>query len=51
MRQRSQDRVEDRIKLFADVLSQEPKHEIAVFLQQPVLAPVAAIGIGVGQGG
>ena len=31
----------------ADIFCQEPQHEIAIFLQEHVLAPVAAICLGV----
>ncbi len=37
------------IKALADILSQKPQHEIALFLQQDVLVTVPAIGLGVGQ--
>ena len=33
MRQRSQDCVEHKIEILADVFGQKPQHEIAVFLQ------------------
>ena len=33
----------------ADVLGQEPQHDVTVLLQQEVLPPVAAIGFGVSQ--
>jgi hypothetical protein len=37
------------IETLADILSQKPKHEVTVFLQKRVLAPVPAVGIGIGQ--
>ena len=35
--------------MSAHVLGEESQHEIAVLLEQDVFAPVAAIGVGVGQ--
>ena len=44
-----QDGVENGVQFFADVLSQKAQHEVAVFLQQLVLPPVAAIRDRIGQ--
>ena len=44
-----QDGVQHAIKLFPQVLRQETQDQPAVLLQQRVLAPVATVGIGVGQ--
>ena len=45
VRQRTQDRIEYRVQAPAHVRGEEPQHEVAVFLQQQVLAPIAAIGL------
>ena len=35
--------------MLADVLGEEPQHEVAVLLQQQVLATVATVGVRIGQ--
>ena len=49
MRQSSQDGVEHRVEMLAHVFGQEPQDEVAVLLQQAVLAAIAAVGLGIGQ--
>jgi hypothetical protein len=49
MCQRSQDGIEHIVKVFTDVLCQEAQHEVAVLLQQRILAPVMAVGLGISQ--
>jgi len=49
VRQRPQDGVENIIEMYAHIFGQKPQHVIAVLLQQQILAPVAAVGIGIGQ--
>lgn len=45
IRQRAQDRVENRIEVLAHVLGQETQHQVAGLLQQCVLAPIATLGL------
>jgi hypothetical protein len=47
--QRTKDGVEDGIETLHHILREEPQHEPAIFLQELVLAPVPAIGLGVSQ--
>lgn len=49
MRERSQDGIENQIKVFAHILRQESQYEISVLLQQRIFAPITAVGFGVGQ--
>lgn len=43
MADRSQDAVEDEVEFFANVLREEPQHQIAILLHHLILAPIAAI--------
>ena len=47
--QHSQDGVQHLVEIFAYVLGQKAQDEIAVLLQQPVFATVAAIRIRIGK--
>ncbi len=46
---RSQNRVEDQVEALPDVLGKEPQHEVAVLLEQQVLAAVTSVGVGISQ--
>ena len=47
--QDAQDGVEDGVQLAADVFGKKPEDEVAVLLEQPVLATVPSIGGGIRQ--
>ena len=49
MCQSAENSVEHIVEMFADVLSEESQHDVAIFLKQHVLAPVATIGLGISQ--
>src|SRR2546422_8338735 len=49
MNERSQDGIENQIKVFAHILRQESQYEISVLLQQCIFAPIPAVRFGVGQ--
>jgi len=50
MGQRSDNPVQNFIQALSNVFGEEPKHEIAILLQQNVLAPVASVRLGAGIG-
>ena len=45
VRQCAENRVEHGVELLANVFGQEPQHEVAVLLQEQILAAVTAIGL------
>ena len=45
VRQRAQDRVQNCVEPPAHVHGEETQHEVAVFLEQQVLSPIAAVGL------
>ena len=49
MNQGSQDRIEHRLQLPTDILSKKPQNQIAVLLQQLILAAVAAVRDRIGE--
>jgi len=49
MRQHAENRIQHIIQLDADILNRKPQHEVAVFLQQSVLASITAVGVFVGE--
>jgi hypothetical protein len=49
MGQRSEDPVQHFIQALSNVFGEESKHEIAILLQQNILAPVATIRFGAGK--
>ena len=42
----SLDRIQHHVEIFAYILGEETQHEIAILLEQLVLATISAIGIG-----
>jgi len=40
-----QNRIENVVELLADILGQEPQHEVAVFLKQGALTAVPRLGV------
>jgi hypothetical protein len=49
MGQRSEDPVQHFIQALSNVFGEESKHEIAILLQQNILAPVATVRFGAGK--
>ena len=47
--QRALDGVQDIIQVLAEVFGQEAEHEISMFLERGVLAPVATVSLGISQ--
>ena len=45
----TQDSIEDRVQIFPQIFSQETQDKITVLLQQLILAPVASVGVGIGE--
>jgi hypothetical protein len=45
--QHSQNRIEHGVQVLADVLGKKMQHEVAVFLQQLILSPIATIRDGI----
>ena len=39
----TQDRIQHRVQILRDILGEEAQNNIAILLQQPILAPVAAV--------
>jgi hypothetical protein len=48
VRHRPKNCIKNRIEMLAHVFGEEPEHEVSVFLQQKVFAPIAAVGIRIG---
>lgn len=48
-REGTEDAVEDGVELFADVFGEESQDEVAVLLEEVVLAAVTAVGLGAGE--
>ena len=46
MRQCADNPVQDVIEAFSDIFRKKSKHEVAIFLQQRILAPVAPVRFG-----
>jgi len=49
MDQRGEDRIQDVIQVFADVLRQKAQDEIVVLLKQSILPPIPPVSLGVRQ--
>jgi hypothetical protein len=44
-KQRSLDRIQHPVEMFADILGEEAQHEVAVLLEQLILATIPAVRI------